>query len=370
MIGPLILLGILGMGEKVTAIAPTDENTSNPKVEVVFVLDTTGSMGGLIEGAKKKIWSIANQIALGKPTPELKIGLVGYRDKGDDYVTKIFPLTDNLDTVYGDLGTFTANGGGDGPENVRQALHDALGKLEWSGDGQTLKIIFLVGDFPPHMDYDDVPTVAELCETAAKSDIIINTVRCGDNVETGRIWQEIALKAEGKFLTIDQTGGVVTVPTPFDKDLGTISDELGKKIIPYGDARERGEELKRQAKAEEMEGGSKADRIGALSRFGRMSTIDLVQAVVQKKVNLEEIKDDLLPEAMREMTLGERRAHIDGLAREQEELRQKVLELSKKRDAFIRKEIEKQGAEDAFDEAVKEVLREQAKKKGIRFGEE
>ena len=66
-------------------------------MEVVFCLDTTGSMGGLIEGAKEKIWSICNQIAGGKPTPDLKVGLVAYRDKGDDYVTKVYDLTDDLD---------------------------------------------------------------------------------------------------------------------------------------------------------------------------------------------------------------------------------------------------------------------------------
>src|SRR5271155_6139328 len=68
-----------------------------PKVEVVFCLDTTGSMGGLIEGAKVKIWAICNQIASGKPSPDLKVGLVAFRDKGDDYITKVFDLTDNLD---------------------------------------------------------------------------------------------------------------------------------------------------------------------------------------------------------------------------------------------------------------------------------
>src|SRR5215203_5968725 len=69
-------------------------------VEVVFCLDTTGSMGGLIDGAKAKIWSICNQIAGGKPTPDLKVGLVAYRDKGDEYVTKVFDLSDDLDAVH------------------------------------------------------------------------------------------------------------------------------------------------------------------------------------------------------------------------------------------------------------------------------
>jgi len=53
------------------------------------VLDTTGSMGGLIEGAKQKIWSIANEMISAQPTPELKLGLIGYRDRGDEYVVKI-----------------------------------------------------------------------------------------------------------------------------------------------------------------------------------------------------------------------------------------------------------------------------------------
>ena len=360
----LILMGVLG------SVPPTCGGSApevRPQVDLVFVLDTTGSMGGLIEGAKRRIWSIANQIALGKPTPALRIGLVGYRDKGDDYVTKLSPLTDDLDDVYAELQGFGAVGGGDTPENVRQALHDALTKLEWSQDKRALKILFLVGDCPPHMDYDDVPDLADLCKTAASSEIIINTVRCGSNPETGRIWEEIALKAEGKFMTIDQSGGVVSVPTPFDDDLGRYSDELGKAVIPYGDPRAREKEEKRKSDAEAMESGSKADRVSALARLGRGATLDLVQAVLGQGVDLETIKDEHLPEEMREMTLQERREQIGKMGKLQEELRQKVRSLSKSRDAYIRAELEKTKGQDAFDEAVTKALREQAKAKGIHF---
>src|SRR4030081_2063968 len=76
---------------------------TKPRIEVCFVLDTTGSMGGLIEGAKQKIWSIANEMISAKPTPELKLGLVGYRDRGDEYVVKSFKLTDDIDSIYGHL---------------------------------------------------------------------------------------------------------------------------------------------------------------------------------------------------------------------------------------------------------------------------
>src|SRR6201981_1889348 len=86
-----------------------------PRIEVCFVLDTTGSMGGLIEGAKQKIWSIANEMISAQPTPELKLGLIGYRDGGDAYVVKAFSLTENMDAIYGHLREFQAAAGADTP---------------------------------------------------------------------------------------------------------------------------------------------------------------------------------------------------------------------------------------------------------------
>src|SRR5205085_868706 len=66
-----------------------------PAVEVVFCLDTTGSMTGLIDAAKGRIWAICNQILNGRPMPELKVGLVAFRDKGDEYVTRVYDLRDD-----------------------------------------------------------------------------------------------------------------------------------------------------------------------------------------------------------------------------------------------------------------------------------
>src|ERR1700704_3390577 len=70
--------------------------TGKPVVEVAFVLDTTGSMGPLIEGAKRKIWSIATAIVDANPGAEIRMGLVAYRDIGDEYVTKTFNLTTDI----------------------------------------------------------------------------------------------------------------------------------------------------------------------------------------------------------------------------------------------------------------------------------
>src|SRR6202012_357336 len=76
---------------------PPPATASRPQVDVVFAIDTTGSMSALLDGAKRKIWQIARYIAQGQPAPQLRIGLVAYRDLGDEYVTKFFDLTDDLD---------------------------------------------------------------------------------------------------------------------------------------------------------------------------------------------------------------------------------------------------------------------------------
>ncbi len=127
-----------------------------PRVDVVFVLDTTGSMSGLIQTAKEKIWSIATTMASAKPTPEIRIGLVAYRDRGDRYVTQLVDLSDDLDSIYAKLMDFQADGGGDTPESVNKALFDAVHGMSWSQGDQAYRVIFLIGDAPPHMDYNEV----------------------------------------------------------------------------------------------------------------------------------------------------------------------------------------------------------------------
>src|ERR1035437_10107827 len=157
----LVLAGVCALAASKetdsTQSARLTAKAAKPRMEVCFVLDTTGSMGGLIEGAKQKIWAIANEMISAKPTPELRLGMVAYRDRGDEYVTKTFDLTNDIDAIYGHLQSFKAAGGGDEPESVNEALQDAVRKLTWSQDRKVLKIIFLVGDAPPHMDYAGGP---------------------------------------------------------------------------------------------------------------------------------------------------------------------------------------------------------------------
>ena len=90
------------------------------------MLDTTGSMSGLIHAAQEKIWSIASTLAQAQQAPEISMGLVAYRDRGDAYVTQVVDLDRDLDSMYSKLMDFRAAGGGDGPEAVNEALEAAI----------------------------------------------------------------------------------------------------------------------------------------------------------------------------------------------------------------------------------------------------
>lgn len=351
-----------------------------PIVEVVFCLDTTGSMGGLLEGAKQKIWSMVNQIAGGKPTPELRIGLVAYRDKGDNYVTQITDLTDDLDSIHGKLKEFRAQGGGDFPEHVNQALDDAVNKIKWSKEKNTLRVIYLVGDAPPHMDYTDDVKYPDTCKKAKELGIIINAVQCGNNADTTKSFTDIAEKGGGAFVVIPQDGGTQVVSTPFDKRLGELSVEIASTNIYYGDekAQLKAENARKDAialpAAPPAAGGgvgAAAERVAGLAKMGKVAANDLIQDMAAGKIKLSDIKENELPAELKKLDEKARVEYIEKQAKKRQELQKEALELDAKRTEFIKKKLEEEKAKgkgkDSFDTKVLEILRDQAKKVGIDY---
>ena len=350
--------------------APTSQ--SKPRIEVCFVLDTTGSMGGLIEGAKQKIWSIANEMISAQPTPELKLGLIGYRDRGDEYVVKSFSLTDDIDAIYGHLREFQAGGGGDAPESVNEALAEAIHKMPWSSDSKVLKIIFLVGDAPPHMDYPNGPKYPDLCREAAKKDLIINTIQCGEMAETKPIWQEIAKLSEGSYVGISQSGNVAVISTPMDKELSRLNERIGTTLIPYGDSKLQAEVHAKYAMAASAPVSAMADRLSYNSKTGKavQGRGELVDALNDKRLKLDEIDQKQLPTELQKLDRNELQKRIAKTRDERADLQKQIVEVSKKREAFIQSENKRLAAEgkgDAFDQKVTETLHAQAAKKGISY---
>ena len=329
-------------------------------------------MGGLLEGAKQKIWAIANDMISARPTPELKIGLVGFRDRGDEYVIRPFALTDDIDAMYSHLTAFEAGGGGDTPESVNEALDEAINKMKWSGDRDVLKIIFLVGDAPPHMDYANGPKYPDLCRAAAKKDLIINTVQCGNIAETTPIWKEIAKMSEGSYAAIAQSGNMAVVATPMDEKLAELNKRIGETLIPYGSAEVRREVGAKQAMAESAPAPAAADRLSYNARTKKsvQGAGELLDALASETLTLEEVDQKNLPPELQKLSREELAARIAKAGKERAALQKEIEEVSQKRADFIAKETRRlaaAGKGDSFDENVAQTIRKQAEKKGIHY---
>ncbi len=373
----LVLSAILvGLGN-VRAAEPAASEPARPQIEVVFVLDTTGSMSGLIQAAKEKIWAIANTLATTKPAPDIKMGLVGYRDRGDEYVTRRTDLTNDLDAVYEKLMGFQAGGGGDTPESVNQALHEAVTKMDWGKSEKTYRVIFLVGDCPPHMDYEDDVKYPETCQMAARAGLIVNTIQCGNDRDTEPVWTDISNKAEGRHFRVEQSGGAILASTPFDKELAELSGALEGTRLYYGSA----DELAKSKEREEVAGkihatatvSARARRAGFLASEAGESSFagehELVKDMDEGRVKIAELKEEELPENLQKMTPEEREKFLADQSAKRKETQAKIKGIAAKRQAYIEEQVRKSALEgkQSLDFAIFNCIQEQAGKKGIVY---
>ncbi len=347
-----------------------------PVVEAVFVLDTTGSMGGLIQAAKDKIWSIASTLAAAEPAPIVRVGLVAYRDRGDDYVTKVVDLSPDLDSLHTRIFQLEAQGGGDGPESVNLALSDAVRRIGWSHDPGTYRVIFLVGDAPPHMDYpDDVPYTRTL-EEARRLGIRVNAIQCGQQPETANEWRRIAQIGNGGYFRVDQGGGAVAIATPYDAPLAKLSEELDRTRIYYGKADERAKRESRDGEAKAAQASAAPSVIARKAEFAasesakaaRKGDKDLVDAVESGSVDLETLPAAELPAPIAKLAPAKRAEAVKEAAAERETLRKEIQSLASQRDAYLKEKVEAAGgAEDSLDHQIWSAVRKQGTEAGLSY---
>ena len=352
--------------------APT-RAVAKPTVEVAFVLDTTGSMSGLLEGAKRKIWSIATTIADTHADADIRMGLVAYRDIGDDYVTQTFNLTTDIQDLYANLLELKARGGGDWPESVNEALDVAINKLQWTAGDHTRRIVFLVGDAPPHMDYTQDTKYPTTLAVAKQKDIIVNAVLAGTARDTERVWRDIAQHGNGRFIPIPQDGGqLVIIETPYDDDIIILQKEINGTVIPYGPRalQRRTEDKTRQlAEVAAAAPASASDMASYLNKRATISSEavtgggDLVSDVAAGRQTLAMVKDDELPHALRKLSPEQRAILLDKQLQTRKALNAKLAALVRKRDKFVAEQRAKAPPKtSSFDRVVEETLKAQIKR--------
>jgi Mg-chelatase subunit ChlD/cell division protein FtsB len=363
-------------------ITPAEPPLVNPtagqqsRIDVVFVLDTTGSMGGLIQAAKEKIWSIATSMASAQTAPEIRMGLVAYRDRGDAYVTRVVDLSSDLDSMYATLMDFQADGGGDGPESVNQALHEAVHRISWSQDGGTYKVVFLVGDAPPHMDYQDDVKYPVTLAAAKTRGIVVNAIQCGRMSGTTPAWQRIASLGDGKYFQVEQAGNAVAIATPFDERIATLSAKLDGTRLYYGTAMEKEKQQRKLAATEKLHASSSVESRARRAAFNASKSGDanflgekeLVDDVTSGRVDLSSIDRDKLPKPLQAMVPEEQQAAITETAERRNELKRQISDLSEERSAYLEKKVQEAGgAGDSLDDKIYRAVREQAGRLGLTY---
>lgn len=350
---------------------PIENKTAKRNAEIVFCLDATGSMSGLIGTAKEKIWDIVSELAQSEDIDTLKMGMVFYRDRGDRFVTKKLALSSNLDDVYADLLEMNADEGGDTPESVNQALHESVNDLLWSEGANTYRTIFVVGDCPPHMDYgNDVPYIIS-CKQAAKKGIVINTIKLGNScLDAIPHFKKMANCSQGEFLQLDQNASDYVVETPYDKKINEVSKEIDNSRMYYGNKNEQ--RLNNESKRKSLEVYEKstisansaraAYKSSSAGKKTWMGSKEIVKDFSEGEIVLEELKEEELPEELKGKSRVEKEQLLKELLAEREANVAKLKVLNEQRKIYIEQKNEENESEEklSFSKEVIKVMKEQS----------
>jgi Mg-chelatase subunit ChlD len=180
------------------------------RLDIVFVIDTTGSMGPCIAEVRKKLNHLASSVSGASVRPDVAFGVVAYRDhppQEPSYVTCVNPIVSDLAAVQRTISGLTAEGGGDEPEAVMDGLWDALQKSQWRQGSQ--RVILLVGDAPAHDPCKCELTFPRIYAEAKKQDVRIFALGTSGSPQMIRQFKQVAEKTGGLFAKLDDAASLI-----------------------------------------------------------------------------------------------------------------------------------------------------------------
>lgn len=199
-------------------IARNEQSQQRTKVDVLFLLDTTGSMGDEIDQLKGTIRTVADRLTSLPSSPDLRLGMTKYRDIGDVYLTQTTDFTSNINAFSQSLNDVKADGGGDTPEAVDEALASALSEPTWRSD--SIQLIFLVADAGPHIDRQvQQPYTTSMRKAAARGIKIFPVASSNTDDAAEFVFRQLAefTGARFVFLSYGATGAAVGANTDVQK---------------------------------------------------------------------------------------------------------------------------------------------------------
>jgi von Willebrand factor type A domain len=171
---------------------------ARPRLDLVYLVDATGSMDDEIAKLKASMRAVADQIARLPVRPDVCFGLVAYRDRGDAFLTRTHDFTDDLAAFQGVLGRLRAGGGGDKPEALNEALHEVVHGLSWRAEAA--RMVVLVADAAPHLDYGGPQYDLDMQAALAKGIKVFAVGASGLEPEGEFIYRQMAQYTAGRFV--------------------------------------------------------------------------------------------------------------------------------------------------------------------------
>ncbi|MGH7201320.1 MAG: vWA domain-containing protein, partial [Planctomycetaceae bacterium] len=328
--------------------------------------------------ARTQLWKIVNELATARQAgqlPDLELALYEYGKSSlpasEGHLRMIVPFTDNLDKISEELFILETNGG---EEYCGHVIDAATKGLKWSASDGDLKLIFIAGNEPFTQGAVDYKTA---CAAAIQRGITVNTIYCGDRSEgisTG--WEEGAKLADGSFMHIDQNQAVAAITTPYDRKLAELSGEVNETYLFFGAAEKR-ETLSRRQLAQDtaaeslaLSAGAERAQFKASGGYG-FSDSDLIDALREKTVELEDLKDEQLPKELQGKSLEEKQAVLKEKSQEREKIQNEIRKLSEQRKKYIAEKQREQTKSDVntLDDAIIQAIRTQAQRKRFTFEE-
>lgn len=377
-IGKSFAVAVIAVGVASAIAQPTQARansqpvTSTRHVDLVIALDVSGSMSGLIESAKQRLWDVVNELGRAQPQPELRVAILSYGNpeygQETGFVKVDQPFTRDLDAVNETLFAFGTNGG---DEYVARVVQKSVSTLQWSTQRDALRIIFVAGNEAATQD-PQIP-IEVATRAALDKGIVVNTLYCGnqgDNIAAG--WHKVATLTQGIYASIDQNAAAVAnIATPMDAELAALNEELNKTYVAYGrdGKRHRENQLEQDQNAAQMSAPAAASRaVTKASSMYDSAKWDLVDAIEAGK-ELEELDEEELPAEMQAMDQDARHDYIRKQADKRRELQQQINELAEDRRVYVaeKRKAENESSAKGLDEAIQEGLRQVAEAKGFTF---
>jgi hypothetical protein len=370
-----IALAVALVPASLIAAPPVEKSRA---IDVVVCLDTSGSMDGLIDSAKRKLWAIVNDLAKVEPTPNLRVALYSYGNNAYDsvrgWVRRETELTTDLDEVYKRINALRTASPNSNEYPARVSRY-ALSELKWSDDKSALRLLFVCGNEPANQDKE--VSLESIAEAAKVKGVIVNTIYCGSsNHGDAAGWSAFAARCGGRYANIDQdkAKAEVAVKTPFDEEIEKLGTKINGTYLWFGvdGAQSRANQLAQDDNAKRAAAGVERSvtKAGQLYRNEARDLVDRMES--DKKFDLKSLKDEELPDELRKLKLVEREAFVKKKAAERQEIQKNIEQLSARRALFIEEMRAKQpkpSGEQALDEALRAILREQVKTKGMKVKE-